>query len=520
MWSQRIKGLASGQTINDQDSNLSDNVYDSDEETEALRLRLQETYESQMHQAARTSTNTSARGSVYMHRNSSAHTNTNTNTNTNTTGEDEDDVDRSSFSPSDRSSKNFDIEKVKEDLDDDESNDIPDGGFRAWLCVLGAFCGITVTFGISNGTGTIQNYLATEILTSYSDSEIGWIFSLWLFIMYAGSVQTGPIFDAFGATVLLVPGCIGWTVSMFMLSLCKEYYQFILGFSVLGGISTSMIFNPSVAVLGQWFSKHRSLATGISFLGGSAGGVFVPLMLNELFPRIGYGWSIRVLAFIVLGLSIVTCLTARGRTTRDDVNWREALPDIKSLKNFDFSAVTAGVFFVEWGFFVPVIYLVSYAKAQGLSAGYSNALIAFLNVGSSVGRVGPGYIADRYGCFNVVIASCFITGILSLALWIPAGTTKAGLTAFVVLWGFSSGSTISATPNCVASISPPSDFGKRYGTAYSLASLAVLTGTPIAGALTENNFLGLQLFSGCSYMAAGAVFLAARIKAAGWTPFF
>lgn len=407
------------------------------------------------------------------------------------------------------------VEPTVEDLDD-----VPDGGWRAWLCTLGAFCGLTATFGVSNGTGTIQNYIATEILTNCSDSKIGWIFSLWLFFMYVGSVQTGPVYDAYGPSVLLLPGCVGWTLSLFMLSLCSEYYQFILAFSVLGGISTSMIFNPSVTALGQWFNKRLSLATGVAFLGGSAGGVYVPLMLDHLFPRIGYGWSIRVLAFIVLGLCAVTCLTVRCRTTRDDVDWHEALPDLKSLKNLDFAACSFGTFLIEWGFFVPVIYMVSYAKSQGLSSGYSGALMAYLNVGSSVGRLIPGYLAGKVGSYNVVVVSCLLAGVLALCIWIPAGTTKAGLTTFVVLFGLGSGASVSVTPNCIVSISSGKDYGKRYGTAYSMASIAVLTGAPIAGTMTGNNYLGVQLFSGCSYIAAGLAFLLARWKAAGWQKYF
>lgn len=495
MWKNWVRSFTSGSTIDDNESVHSVRApCDNGNDFEADRRQLQATYESQMRAnsvGSVTGTSFDENAKAGMYRCSSRN-------------EDE----------------TKEPERSSEKGCDAPFSDIPDGGWRAWLCVLGSFCGITVTFGISNGTGTIQDYLATERLQQYSESDIGWLFSLWLFIMYAGSVQTGPVFDAYGPRVLLIPGCIGWVASLFILSVCKEYYQFILGFSVLGGFSTSMIFNPSVAVLGQWFHSKRSVATGISFVGGSAGGVFVPLMLENLFPRIGYGWSIRVLAFITLGLCAVACLTVKGRTTRDDVDWHEALPELKSLRNFDFAMCSAGVFFIEWGFFVPVIYLVGYARAQGLSSGYANAIIAYLNVGSSLGRVIPGYLADKYGCFNVVIASCFLTGIAICAIWIPAGVTKAGLTAFAVIFGFGSGSTISATPNCVANISPAADYGKRYGTAYSLASFAVLTGTPIAGSLTDHNFLGLQLFAGCSYLVAGVAFSLSRWKAAGSTKLF
>lgn len=335
-------------------------------------------------------------------------------------------------------------DKDEEDLGGEEEEDnssptvpatYPDGGIRAWLVVLGSFCAMAISFGLSNGTGSIQDYLAQERLSTYSDSDVGWIFSLWLFFMYVGSVQTGPIFDAYGLRPLLIPGCICWVASLFILSVCKEYYQFILGFSVLGGISSSMIFNPAITVLGHWFLRKRALATGIAMVGGAVGGIYIPLMLNKLFEEVGYGWSIRVLAFIFLALAIISCLTLESRHVNRKVNWREALIDVKSLRHPDFACCTFGVFLVEWAVFIPIIYMVSYAKAQGLGNDYSSELLCFLNVGSVVGRVLPGYIADHYGVYNVMITTASVTGILCLALWIPGGQSKAGLTVFAVLFG-------------------------------------------------------------------------------------
>ena len=48
----------------------------------------------------------------------------------------------------------------------------------------------------------------------------------------------------------------------------------------------------------------------------------------------------------------------------------------------------------------------------------------------------------------------------------------------------------------------------------------MLTGSPIAGALIERDdgrFIGLQLFSATSMLAAAAVLLAVRWVAVGWT---
>lgn len=391
----------------------------------------------------------------------------------------------------------------------------PDGGYKAWINVLGSFCAMIITFGLASSTGTIQSYLLHERLSTYSDSDIGWIFSVWLFFMYVGSVQAGPIFDAYGCRVLVIPGCVGWIASLFILSVCKEYYQFMLGFSVLGGISSSMIFNPAVTVIGHWFFEKRATATGIALTGCSIGGIFIPIMLSRIFNQVGYGWAIRIFAFICLGLSVIVCYTLESRQVHQKVHWRDALIDVRSLKDPAFACCTVAVFCVEWAVFIPIMYLVSYGKAQGLSDDYSNLLLTFLNAGSIVGRAVPGYIADKVGVYNVMIVTAAMTGILNLALWIPAGQTKAGLTAYAVLNGVWSGTVNSLVPVCVSLICKTKDYGKRYGTCYSFSSIAILTGLPIAGALTDNNYLGTKIFSGVIFVFGAFMFFMGRWFAAG-----
>jgi hypothetical protein len=81
----------------------------------------------------------------------------------------------------------------------------PDGGLQAWLVVAGAFCCVFCSFGWINcmfdfpvfhptthtltdniGIGVFQSYYQTHQLKQYSASDISWIASLELFIMFSG----------------------------------------------------------------------------------------------------------------------------------------------------------------------------------------------------------------------------------------------------------------------------------------------------------------------------------------------
>ncbi|PRT56277.1 putative transporter MCH4 [Wickerhamiella sorbophila] len=403
--------------------------------------------------------------------------------------------------------------------DTGEDMTFPKEGIRAWLVVLGSWCGMIATFGIANTTGVLQEYLVKHTLSQYSESDVSWIFSIWLFIMFVGSIQVGPLFDTFGARALLIPGGVCQVLSVFFLAWSKEYYQFILGFSVLGGLGSTMIFNPCITVIAHWFWKRRAFATGIAASGGAIGGIMFSLSLSKLLETTSYAWSIRVMGFVVLFLCAVcaTLVDSRGQKKKAFTN---AVIDFKALKDWEFLTLTFAVFLVEWGVFIPINYIASYCVSRGLTTTYSNQVLAYLNVGSVFGRACPGYFADKWGAFNVMITTSFICGVLCLAVWLPAGSTKAGVTAFAVLFGFWSGSTISLTPVCVARLSPTKDYGRRYGTCYFFSSFAALTGLPIAGSLTDHHFLGLILFAGLIYLLGSLFFLISRLFAVGKQPIF
>jgi MFS family permease len=58
-----------------------------------------------------------------------------------------------------------------------------------------------------------------------------------------------------------------------------------------------------------YFKKKRAIAGGLTIAGSSLGGVIFPLMAVHLMPQVGFPWAIRICAFLVLFLLIITNLT-------------------------------------------------------------------------------------------------------------------------------------------------------------------------------------------------------------------
>jgi predicted MFS family arabinose efflux permease len=62
-----------------------------------------------------------------------------------------------------------------------------------------------------------------------------------------------------------------------------------------------------------------------------------------------------------------------------------------------FGALCLSLFFIYGGMLVPFYYIPLFAIEHGLGATKANNLLAIGYAGSVVGRVGSGWIADRFG---------------------------------------------------------------------------------------------------------------------------
>jgi MFS family permease len=239
--------------------------------------------------------------------------------------------------------------------------------------------------------------------------------------------------------------------SMFMISLCREYYQFFLAQGFLLGVGQAFLACPVLAMISRHFNKHRGLATGFTIAGSSLGGVIWPIMVNELLNKDGvsFGWTIRIVAFTMLPLVVITCATvhppapekpkeeeaATSGTT--DKQQKRKKTDLSIVKNRVFQTFCAGIGLFYLGMFSPFFFTTSYAVSIGFSTSFGFYLVSILNAASLFGRISAGWLADRYGHFNL----CSISAVLSAAVafcW-TAATSSAGIVVWALAYGFCSG---------------------------------------------------------------------------------
>lgn len=85
--------------------------------------------------------------------------------------------------------------------------------------------------------------------------------------------MTGPLFDRGYYTALLLAGSLLQVFGLFMLSLCKEYYQLFLCHSICIGVGAGIVFTPSVSAAARCLPRPatRAKAMGLMACGSCVG---------------------------------------------------------------------------------------------------------------------------------------------------------------------------------------------------------------------------------------------------------
>ncbi|KAI0752945.1 major facilitator superfamily domain-containing protein [Daedaleopsis nitida] len=391
-----------------------------------------------------------------------------------------------SFNVSTLTSSDHDL---AEKQDDGLSATPPDGGRAAWLTIAGAWMVQFCTFGYLNAFGVYQDFYVRDFLSHESPSNISWIGSVQLFLMYAPGVLVGHAFDSGYFHHVQIAGSILHVFSIFMLSLTHrdQYYQVFLAQGVGVGLGVGLLFIPSLSIVSHHFRNRRALATGIAVSGASCGGIVFPIMLNHLFalPDIGFANGVRTSGAVIAALLAVANIVMRTRLPPKRRSFSSVL-NAKMLKRIlsdgAYTWSNTGAFCTNLGLFVPFFYLQLFAADHGVDATVTTYILAILNAGSTLGRTLPVMLAPKLGVYNLLLAAVLTSAALIFAIF--GATNTPGVIVVAVLFGFSSGAYVSLIPPLLGMLCTDlSELGLRMGLAFSLVGVSNLLGTPIFGAL-------------------------------------
>jgi MFS family permease len=325
--------------------------------------------------------------------------------------------------------------------------------------------------GLMNSLGIFQAYLENHELKNYSSGKIGWILGLYTFLAFFCGIQIGPVFDARGPRILVICGGIGTVSLLVLLSFCTAYWQFMVIFGVLGGISLALAFSPSISIVAHYFHQHRGLATGIASSGASFGGVIFPLLFQNVVSPIEFAWAIRVIGLVEFIAFAATVLLIRPRRPPNGTTAKAVLLDLSIFCDGALMLASMGIFFHGMGLICSNHLFDLLCFTPWYSIPVCLSIVIFDEYRSNFRRCIPGYCADRIGRFNTLIITVFGCLLCTACLWIPANASKPVITLFALLFGFTSGSNVSLAPVCIGQLCKLEAYGRGYATAYAVVSI-------------------------------------------------
>ncbi|KAH8883262.1 MFS general substrate transporter [Thozetella sp. PMI_491] len=314
-----------------------------------------------------------------------------------------------------------------------------DRGAAAWKFIFAAFVLEGLLWGFPVTFGVFQDYYSRqpEFKTS---SNIALIGALPTSIYFLGAPFATPLVKKFQRWQRHMV-VAGWAICVLSL-LAASFATTVLGLmatqGVMYGVGFSLLYFPVLRMLDEWFIRRRGFAYGILAAGGGCAGVGLPFLLELLLSKFGYQTTLRAVAVGVAVLIAPILPWIKGRLpTSNHIAFR--MMDMSFLSQPLFYCFALSNLFQSFGFYIPSLYLPSFASALGLSGTIGALLLATNNLATVIGQVCVGYLTDRLqNILILVFILPFVSSIAAFTIWGFANSLGA-LMAFSIVYGWFAG---------------------------------------------------------------------------------
>nr|XP_020441324.1 monocarboxylate transporter 1-like [Monopterus albus] len=385
----------------------------------------------------------------------------------------------------------------------------PEGGW-GWMVVTGAF--ISIGFSYAFPKCITVFFKEIEVIFDVSSSQVSWISSIMLAVMYGGGPISSILVNKYGCRpVMIAGGCLSGC-ALIAASFCTTVEALYFCIGVLGGLGLSFNLNPALVMIGKYFYKRRPIANGIAMAGS-------PVFLSTLAPLNTwffdqFGWRG---SFLILGGLLFNCCvagslmrpigpkpkppvkTTESRTVMQKIN---SFIDLSLFKHRGFLLYNAGSFVMFFGLFTPLVFLSNYAKSKDIPKEKAAFLLSVLAFVDMVARPVMGMVANtkwvrpRVQYFFAI--SVLYNGVCHVLA--PISVDYTGFIIYAVFFGFAYGWLSSVLFETLMDLVGAQRFASAVGLVTIMECGPVLLGPPLLGKFKDIYHDYKYTYQGCGIL--------------------
>ncbi|XP_026878802.2 monocarboxylate transporter 2 [Electrophorus electricus] len=380
----------------------------------------------------------------------------------------------------------------------------PDGGW-GWVVVCGAFISIGFSYAFPKATTIFFKDIQNIFDASYS--QVAWISSIMLAVMYAGGPISSILVNTYGCRPVMMTGGLLCSLGMIGASFCNNVIQLYICIGVIGGFGLAFNLQPALTMIGKYFYKKRPIANGFAMAGS-------PVFLSTLAPLNQYlinafGWRG---SFLILGGLLLNCCVAGSlmrplpqpeKTTEKDKDttipvatktekltaWQTVNKylDLSLFKHRGFLIYLSGNVIMFIGFFAPIVFLSPYAKDNGIDEYSAALLLSILAFVDMFARPSMGLVANsrwvRPKIQYFFSFAVFYNGVCHILC--PLAQNYMGMVLYAIFFGFAFGMVSAVLFETLMDLVGAQRFSSAVGLTTIVECCPVLIGPPLAGKLVD-----------------------------------
>jgi MFS family permease len=388
-----------------------------------------------------------------------------------------------------------------------------DLGYYGWRVVLAA------CFGVMAGFGSLFVY-TFAVFVKPLGAEFGWSreavsrgFAIAAVTVGLCSPLLGRWIDRFGPRRIILPCMTVFGLGIASLALLRsglwQFYAVCFVLGVVGNGAAHLAYSRSIST---WFERRLGTALAFVMVGSGLGAMILPVVAQSVITR--WGWRSAYLTLggvaLLLGLPLSwRYIRERGQLRRESAPVAQSgLTWLQGVRSFPFWIIVAVLCVSSISMNGAITQMSALLTDRGITAGGAALCASVLGGSSVLGRIGVGWLLDRFFgarvAFVITLSTASGVFLLARANSFPAGCVAAALI------GIGAGGEAAITPYLLTRYFGLRAFSTLYGLTWSFYAAAAAVGPVILGRAFDST----GSYASLLIILAGALALAAAMNLA------